>query len=74
VKHTLRVLDQTGDTVVAEWDTTDQAELAKAVAEYRGVLESGRMTFTRDDNGKVRMIEEFEPNANIIAASPVVGG
>ena len=74
----LRVMDQTGDTVVA-WRLDDEASLAAAEAEFTHQLtRRHRVPFARrcgEAANRARPITAFDPTVEeIVFAAPVMGG
>ncbi len=76
MQHTMRVLDRSGDTLLAEWDDTDADSVEKASARYSEMLASGRLGFaTKGDNRRdVRLLDRFRSDVDIIGVTPAVGG
>jgi hypothetical protein len=74
----LRVLDHTGDTVVA-WDLDDDASLVAAEAEFEHQLKRRhRVPFARrcgEAANRAKPIIAFDPTVEeIVFAAPVMGG
>lgn len=75
-KGTIRKLDSTGDTVLAEWDLTEMS-LAEADRKFNELVASGALLFRCDEGTKLtgQQIKVLDPLADeIIVSQPFAGG
>jgi hypothetical protein len=74
---TMRILDRTGDTVVA-WSVEDAATLERAEAVFEQQLRAKKMAFARPEGALADAAERvyaFDPDAaEIIWVRPIQGG
>lgn len=73
----MRILDRTGDTVVA-WAVDDPTTLAAAEAQFARLAAEGKIPFARPAGGTAReaeRIRRFDPGLDeIVWVRPVAGG
>lgn len=75
-KGTIRKLDSTGDTVLAQWDLTEMS-LAEADRMFNELVASGALLFRCDEGTKLtgQQIRTLDPLADeIIVSQPFAGG
>ncbi len=73
----IRKIDTSGDTVLAEWDTTDEASVARAEDVFNGEARNGGLLSRCDAGTDLRgeKITVFDPEAaEILAFGRPVGG
>lgn len=75
-KGTIRKLDSTGDTILAEWDLTEMS-LAEADRKFDELVASGAFLLSRCDEGTGntgQQVKKFDPLADEIHAYPRFAG
>lgn len=73
----IRKLDSTGDTLLAEWDATDEISTKRANEIFNALVASGALLSRCDEGTDLTgtQIPEFDPQArDIIAFGPIQGG
>jgi len=74
-KHVLRILDRSGDTVVA-WEPGVKTEEKKAKTKFDEMAKMGYLMFATEAPGKTpEQVRSFDPQAfEIVAVAPFKGG
>jgi len=74
-RHTLSILDHTGDTRI-EWNPADETEVAIARAAFEKGKAERRLAYrVTDEGGNGEVMREFDPEARAIVMAPqTVGG
>ena len=74
MRHTLRVLDRSGDTAV-QWAPENQTETETAKQVFDRFAAAGYAMFRAEPGTTATQIREFDPEAKeIVATRPFVGG
>jgi len=74
---TIRKVDSSGDTILAQWDTTDPDSVAAAEAAFKAEAAKGGVLSRCDEGTHLtgEQIREFDPDAGeILAFGRPVGG
>jgi len=66
--HSIRVLNDHGDTPLAQWDDTDEISIEKARKVFDEMVAEGYLTFRADEGTKNtgERIKRFDPSAMLI--------
>jgi hypothetical protein len=68
-------MDQTGHTVLAEWNTEDPASVEAAVAAFREQLDQGYFAVVSHGEGHAEQVHELPLDASaVILRRPIAGG
>jgi hypothetical protein len=68
-------MDQTGHTVIAEWDATDSGSSEQARVAFDAQLEQGYFAVASGSDGTAEQVRELPLNAPlVIMRRPIAGG
>jgi hypothetical protein len=68
-------MDHTGHTVLAEWTTTDPAQIEAAIAAFRAELDLGSIGIVTTGPGQAELVRELPLDAAlVIMRRPISGG
>lgn len=68
-------MDHTGHSTLAEWHTTDEAELEAAVEAFRRELDAGYIGVVPEGEGRATQVSELPAEADlVIMRRPIAGG
>ncbi len=68
-------MDHTGHTTLAEWTTSDDAAVERAVQAFREQLDAGYYGVVTTGEGEARQVAELPRNADlVILRRPIAGG
>ena len=75
MERTLRQMDGTGDSVLAEWDTetVTPERLAEIEADFKQKLREGYFAADITDK-KNELVDRFDPNADLLLIPKMQGG
>ncbi len=68
-------MDHTGHTTLAEWTTSDDAAVERAVEAFREQLDAGYYGVVTTGEGEARQVSELPRDAElVILRRPIAGG
>lgn len=74
VKHSMKIFSAVGDSVIAEWEETDDAAIEIARGIFDQALSEGYAAVTPADGG-ARAVEKFSPEiSELYFLRPIAGG